>query len=264
MRLRLPILFAAAVLSGACLDPLPTPDGRFGTINATAISDGGAGYVMKPEAAFYDNTDLSFSTFPSDTCFVAAYVPNATVNGALQTLNAGDYLFTSVSGRVDSLVPAPGISLRVYGPLRTNGIPFIPGDSLTITVPGATRGFPASAVTVRTAEPFTHGAIGVPADGVGLDLTWTTPPTAGSRMTFSLRYANIFATGVENEQVYCSFIDDGSASIPTAYLNGWRTSVGGLRSTRAVRVRWSEVVIDTRTRLSVVSSFPQPITSLVQ
>lgn len=108
MRLRLPILFAAAVLSGACLDPLPTPDGRFGTINATAISDGGAGYVMKPEAAFYDNTDLSFSTFPSDTCFVAAYVPNATVNGALQTLNAGDYLFTSVSGRVDSLVPAPG------------------------------------------------------------------------------------------------------------------------------------------------------------
>lgn len=258
MRLRLPLLLATAALSSACLEPLPTPDGRFGTITATAIGSGGT-YVMKPEAAFYDKTDLSFSTFPNDTCVIAAYVPTGTLSGGLRTLNAGEFLFTAVSGRVDTLAPTPGLGIRVYTALRASGIPYLPGDTLSLTVPGAAGGFPASAARVKTSEAFTHDAIGVPGEAESLNLTWTAASSGGSRMTFSLRYANPFALGQENEQLFCSFVDDGSAVVAPDFLNGWRTSVGNIRSTRVARIRWTEVVIDDRTRLSLVSTFARPL-----
>lgn len=259
MRLRLPLLAATLLVTTACLDSIEVPDGRFGTIAAAALDNGGGNYVMDPEAAFYGETDLGYTPFLNDTCIVLAYSNVTTVNGNLRTLNAGDRLFTSVSGRIDTLVPIPGINIRVYTPVRVNGIPFIPGDTLAITVPGSASGFPASAVSVRTAEPFTHSAIGIPSENQSLTVTWTPAPSPGSQMTFSLRYANATATNGINEQVFCSFIDDGAAVIRADYLNGWRTALNDQRSTRVVRIRSREVQVDTRTRLSVISSFAQPL-----
>ena len=259
MRLRFASLVAVLVLTTACIDSIDVPNGRFGTIAAAALDNGGGGYVMDPEAAFYGETDLGYTPFPNDTCIVLAYSNVTTVNSSLVTLNAGDRLFTSVSGRVDTLVPIPGINIRVYTPVRTNGIPFIPGDTLSITVPGTASGFPASAISVRTAEPFTHSAIGIPGENQPLTVTWTPAPAPGSQMTFSLRYANATSTAGLNEQVFCSFNDDGAAVIGADYLNGWRTALNDQRSTRAVRIRSREVLVDTRTKLSVISSFAQPL-----
>ncbi len=259
MRLRLPAVLAIALLAGACIEGLERPNGRFGTIAAPAWSDGGGGYVLAPEAAFYDQTDLSYEPFIGDTCVLLPYSPIVQVNSGLLTLNAGNYLFTYVGTRIDTLAPLPSTSIRVYAPLRTNGIPFTPGDTLEITVPGHPNGFPQSAVSVRTAEPFTHGAIPVPAEDVGIDLTWTAATSPGSQMTFSLRYRNASATTAQNEQVFCSFNDDGGATIPSGYLTGWRNSVGGDRSTRAIRVRHNQVDVDSRTTLSIISSYGQPL-----
>lgn len=256
MRLRLPALIATVVLVAACIDPLPVPTGRFGTITAATLARAG-GYAMRPQAAFYGSTDLSYVPFPTDTCLVTAYSDSAVLTGGLRFLDAGDFIQTSVSGRVDSLVPLPNISLRVYESPIAEGIPFTPGDTLSVIIPGAI--FPASAVSVRTAEPFTHGAIGVPAVGATLPLTWDAAVASGTNMTFSLRYHNGFGSTVRNEQLFCSFIDDGAATIPATYLEGWRDAQDSLRATRVTRIRSREVLVDARTRVVLISSFSQPL-----
>ena len=259
MRARVLSLAVLVLASTACVDTLPTPNGRFGTITAGAYDNGGGSFVMRPEAAFYDKTDLSYVPVVGDTCVIAPYSALQSVSGGLVTLNAGEFLFTSIGGRVDTMTTIAGLLIRVYTPLRPQGIPYTPGDTLSVTVPGALGGFPASAISVRTAEAFTHGAIGIPAENIGLPLAWTPAPSAGSQMTFSLRYANSVSGGALNEQVFCSFIDDGAASINSNYLGGWRTAVNDSRSTRALRVRSREVTVDARTRLSIISTYGQPL-----
>ena len=259
--MRVLVLSLAALLlaATACVDTLPVPNGRFGTITAGAYDNGGGSWVMRPEAAFYDKTDLSYVPAVGDTCVITTYSPIQTVNAGLLTLNAGEFLFTSIGGRADTMIPQPGIGLRVYTAIRPLGIPFTPGDTLTVTVPGSPTGFPASAISIRTAEAFTHAAVGVPAENVNLPLTWTAAPSAGSQMTFSLRYASSVSGGALNEQVFCSFTDDGAATINANYLDGWRTALNNNRSTRALRVRSREVLVDGRTRLSLISSYGQPL-----
>jgi len=259
MRLRAPLLVIVAVFASACIAGLETPNGRFGTIAVPAFDNGGGTYVMSPQAAFYGSTDLTYVPFSNDTCILAAYSASTSVSTGLVTLDAGDFLITQVSSRIDSLAPVAGIAFRVYEPLRPNGIPFIPGDTLSITVPGAVGGFPQSAISVRTAEPFTHDTIIVPAENADLPLVWTGATVPGSLMSFSLRYRNAVSSSEMNEQVFCSFADDGSATIPAAFLTGWRDALGDVRATRVVRSRWKEVVLDGRTRLSIVSSFGRPL-----
>jgi hypothetical protein len=262
MRFRIPALLAVAVLVTACLDPLPTPNGRYGTVTVPTYDAGGGLYAMRPEAAFYDKTDASYEPFPSDTCIITNYSPNSGVSGNVLLLDAGPFIFSSIGGRIDTLAPLPGLAIRYYRGTLTNGVPFVPGDTMAVTIPGATPGFPAAAISVRTAEAFTHGTIGIPAADAVLDLTWTPAPETGSIMTFSLRYANAFSTTGENEQIFCSFVDDGAAVIPAGYLQGWRTALNDVRSTRVVRVRSRQIDIDARTRLAIISTFARPVNTL--
>lgn len=259
MRLRLPALLAILVFVTACLEPLPVPTGRYGAVTASTFSRTG-GYAMRPQAAFYGSTDLSYAPFPNDTCFTAAYADSTAISGGLRFLNAGDFIQMSVSGRVDTLLPLLNTNLRVYQFPASTGIPFTPGDTLTVVVPGAT--FPASGITVRTAEAFTHDSVIVPAVDASLPIAWTAAVASGTTMTFSLRYNNGFITTGYNEQLFCSFIDDGAATIPAALLTGWRNALNDERTTRAVRIRSREITVDARTRLVVISSFAQPLTSV--
>lgn len=262
MRVRLLPLLFLALGTTACLETLQPPEGRFGTITAAAYDNGAGTYVLRPEAAFYDRTDLTYTPAVGDTCVTAAYTPILTISGSLLTLNAGEFLFTSIGGRVDTLAPLGGLSLRVYSAIRPLGIPYTPGDTLAVTIPGSVSGFPASAISVRTAEAFTHDSIRVPGATEDLTLAWTPAPSAGSQMTFSLRYANGFSSGTANEQLFCSFTDDGTATIDSDYLSGWRSALNDVRSTRAVRIRSREITIDGRTRLNIISSFGQPLLTI--
>ncbi len=262
MRARSLSLAVLLLATTACLDPLALPVGRFGTISVAAYANGGSSYVIRPEAAFYDQSDLAYVPVVGDTCVVALYNPTTAVNPGLQTLNAGDFLFTRIGGRIDSMQALPNISLRFYTLVNPLGIPYTPGDTLSVTIPGAVDGFPATAISIRTAEAFTHGAIGVPAENLDLPVVWTAAPSAGSQMTFSLRYATGVSSGAANEQIFCSFTDDGSATIRAGYLDAWRLALDVTRSTRALRVRGREIMVDSRTRLSIISTFGQPLSSI--
>ncbi len=266
MRLRLLLAAIAAVSLAACLDTLEPPNGRFGIITVETYGPDDPNYVVAPRAEFYGATNRAFGTFPADSCVVGAYTANPVSSGFLTLLGAGDAISMSLSGQTRSLLPDTLNGLIVYRFDGVTGLAHTPGDTLTLTIPGANQGFPGATIKVRTAEPFTHSTIPVPSSGVDINVTWD-PPAAvpGSLMSFSLQYANAFSAGgtFANEQVFCAFTDDGTGTIPWGYLGGWRTSVGDFREVRARRLRFSTQMLDGRTELAVVATFTRPLGSYI-
>lgn len=258
-RTRSVLLLALTVLLSACVDTLEPSKNRFGLVSYTAFTDEVRGYVMDPEATFYDKTDLRYTPPPADSCVLAAYVAAPITGSSFPTLSAGDFLVSQVGAQRDTMRGAVEFGAYVYRPVRRTGIPFTPGDTVSVQIPGSVTGFPAATVSLRTAEAFTADAIGIPESSTeNLTLTWTAAPVPGSLMTVSLRYGNAFSNGGLNEQVFCGFTDDGTGIIPAALLNGWRNAVPGLRETRIIRLRSKELAIDDRNTLTVISSFGLP------
>lgn len=266
MRLRIPALLAVVVLATACLETLDAPNGRFGNIIATTFDAGGGAYNFRAEAAFFDRTDGSYQSLTTDSCIVTLYDPRASgITGGSLLLRAGEFLLTNIAGRTDTLTLIPGLAVPYYRTTAIDGIPFVPGDTLQVMIPGETPGFPAASIFVRTAEAFTHDPVGVPATDSSQLVTWTPAPVAGSAMTVSLRYNNNLSVDtLPNEQVFCSFVDDGAASVPDRYLAGWRGALQNSRSTRFVRVRARQVDVDARTRVALLSTFARPLSSTLQ
>ncbi|MFN0100167.1 MAG: hypothetical protein ACKVS7_15975 [Gemmatimonadaceae bacterium] len=258
MRLRVLSLSALVVGLSACVEQIEAPNGRVGSISVTAFSDGGVGNQLNLEAAFFGQTDLDFALPTTDTCFIAQFVPTNTINTGFNYLNAGDFLTVRTGSRVDSMRPVVGLPVRVYESSRSRGIPYTPGDSVAVDVPGSAA-FPTSSISVKTSESFTHAPIPVPAEGADILASWTAAPSAGSTMTYSLRYANSFSSGAQNEQLVCSFVDDGAATIPSGFLVGWRGAQGGNRGTVVTRIRSRQLELDARTRLLMVSTYSQPL-----
>lgn len=258
MRYRILTLAAVAVVLTACVDQLERPNGRFGSISATAFDNGAGTPVLNLEAAFYGETDIGFELPNRDSCFIAQFSEVNSINTGLTYLRAGDFLIARTGARVDTMRPITGIPVRVYESRRSPGIPFTPGDSVAVDIPGSPT-FPLSSISVKTAEAFTHAPINVPAADVDLVLSWTAAPSAGSIMTVSLRYANAFSSGTKNEQLFCTFVDDGAATIPAAFANGWRTASANNRSTSLNRVRQRQLELDSRTTLLFLSTYGQPL-----
>jgi hypothetical protein len=252
-------LLALSVVGAACVDTLEPSKNRFGLVSYAALTDEVRGYVMDPEASFYDRTDLRYTPPPADSCVVAAYVAAPIAGSSFPTLSAGDFLVSQVGAQRDTLRGAVEFGAFVYRPVRRTGIPFTPGDTVTVQIPGSLTGFPGATVALRTAEAFTADSIGIPETSTeDLTVTWTAAPAPGSLMTVSLRYGNSFGTGQLNEQIFCGFTDDGSATIRAPLLSGWRNAPQGLRETRIIRLRSKELQIDDRTTLTVISSFGRP------
>lgn len=258
MRYRILSLAALAVVLTACVDQLEPPNGRFGSISATAFASGGGSPVLSLEAAFYGETDIGFEVPTQDSCFLAQFSETNTINTGLTYLRAGDFLTVRTGARIDTMRPITGLPVRIYESRRTPGIPFTPGDSVAVDIPGSAS-FPAASISVKTAEAFTHSPINVPAADEDLVLSWTAAPAGGSIMTVSLRYANAFSSGSQNEQLFCSFVDDGAATISADFVNGWRTATEDNRSTSLNRVRQRQVELDPRTTLLFLSTYGQPL-----
>ena len=175
-------------------------------------------------------------------------------------MDAGDQITLTVSGNGDALTPVASGPFRQYELDLAPGLVLVPGDTLEFGIPGRASGFPASVIRVRTAEAFDHNVIPVaPEPDVDIDLTWDAPSEPGSIISFSLRYANSASNGLLNEQVLCVFDDDGAATIASSFLTGWRSAQDDIRATIVTRLRYSEVIIDDRTRVVAQSIFTRPL-----
>lgn len=254
----LPALALSAAFS-ACLDVGLPASTQAGFLAQSTHSDGGAGYVAIPEATFYTNVNLAVSVPPTDSCFIAPIIPTTGGTSVLPTIEAGPVVFTRIGVREDTLVPGVSAGLLTYRPRAGNRIPFTPGDSIDITVPGSPAGFPAVITKSRTSESFTHDPIVVPVTVQPITFRWTAAPQPGSSMVLSLRYANAQAAGEVNEQIYCGFVDDGTGTVPATLVAGWMNALDGRRTTRATRLRTRELAVGSNRRFSFISTFTLPL-----
>lgn len=252
-------ILASALTLGACIDTLEPSVNRFGLVTYPTSQDEARGYIMDPEAVFYDRTDLQYTPPATDSCVVQAYAPPLTAGSSFLTVSAGEFLVSAVGTQRDTMRAATEVGALVYRPTRRTGITFTPGDSVRLEIPGTPAGFPRAAVTLRTAEAFTFAPVDPTAAlDQDLDLSWSPAPVPGSLMTVALRYANARSNGPVNEQVFCGFADDGRATIRADLLAGWRANAAGLRETRFIRLRSVELRLDDRNTLTVLSSFSVP------
>lgn len=245
---------------GACnSDRFGPAKERTGFISATAYDGGGGGYAMRFLGAFYKYDGLVTGIPAAETCQGAPYRAENTTVATLPTVSAGQYLYTEVGGRRDTLFQSSGLGLLAYQLLTVNAVPFTPGDTLTVEVPGETGGFPGTTLKVRTAEAFTLSPVGTGTDGQPLTVTWTPAPQPGSLMTISLRLNGSGTSTTPDAQIYCVFNDDGSGDISAALAGVWRAAEPESRSVKATRIRQTEVVFDANTKVTLLSYFDQPL-----
>lgn len=188
-----------------------------------------AGHTASPTGTFYNASGLGVpsSTFPGDTCGVKTYTAAAPVGlgTVFPSMNAGSSIQLKLPARTDSLFPVV-IGSETQYKLRTGtSIPYAPGDSVGVVIPGAggDQGYPAISFRARTAEAFVVQDFGTPAVGSRIDVRWNAAPDNNSVMVFSFRYSTPGASAL-NTQIYCQFRDDGADSIPTRYVGSWVSS----------------------------------------
>jgi hypothetical protein len=255
------VALAALGIIGAtgCIDGLKPARERTGYISLTVYRDSAGNQGMRPVAAFYKADGLTFPGFTTDTCYYAYFNPNPPLVGGLQTLEAGEFLITNVSGRTDTLDLNSSFGLLLYELRDFPFIPFNTGDTLDLTIPGMLGGFPAAQMSVKTAEAFTFTFPDTASRNIAMPLTWTAPPAPGARMYISLRYGSSNVATVPDEQYFCDVADDGSHTIPALAADVFRNSPYEARSIFLSRARSSTLVIDDITRAYLLSTYDQPL-----
>lgn len=264
MRFRLPpfplILLALAATLGACNDAFSVARDRNGFVSAITRDAGGGAYALVFSGAFYRYAGLTAGIGTVDTCIPLLYSPTPPTLASLPTLDAGAELTTQVSGREDAISRSTAFGFYSYELAAGISIPFTPGDTLTLTIPGTLNGFPAAVVRTRTAEPFTFSPVGNNTAGAGLPINWTAAPAPGSMIVFSLRFNSTGVSPIPDSQIQCQFVDDGTALVPAGYASQWSASQPESRSVVAQRIRHSTVEVDSRTRVTLLSIFDNPTT----
>ena len=216
---------AAAVLVGCNNSATQLKSVPYGFLTFVAQQKG-SGYTATAVGSFYDASGLSIPTgnAPWDSCRVQSYssAPGTSLGTIFPSMNAGSSIQVKVGPRTDSLFPVVINRETQYRSRLTTGIPYTPGDSVAVVIPGAAGelGFAALSFKAKTAEAFTVQDFGTPAVGSRIDLRWTKGQDLNNTMVFSFRYSGVNADTL-NTQVYCQFRDDGADSIPSKYMGAW-------------------------------------------
>ena len=254
----------AAVLAtltlGACLDPDPVPETNYGVIGLSTVPSA-SDTILSPEAIFYRTGLLGLPTsiVTNDECQTATF-PSTGGEGTLpRFLGAGDSVAISTATDTTYLFPTIEANRELYVMDPGERFPFHPGERLTITVPGEPGGFANGTISILTAPPFALGPIDVsPPAGEELDITWAPAGDDSTKMLISLQYG--VGQSQANEQIFCSLVDDGTASIPSVLAARWGAATTGTRNVEAAR--WRVAIREVQDGvLVVVSAFEvdQPI-----
>lgn len=232
---------------------------RVGFIDARAYDDAGES-VLRVNGTFYRAYGLDVLIGLPGACQVLAYDPDGAGGGA-PTVDAGPTLTASIGGANAAVARTTvGTSIN-YNMAAGASLAYVPGDTLSISIPGEAGGFPAANIKVRTAEPFVMDLLVAPPSGpTPTVVTWSPATVSGSLMTLSLRYSTVDAVLTPNAQIYCVFHDNGTFTLPDDIRTAWAASDPESRSQFAQRVRESTVVINRSTRVRLFSfyGFPTP------
>lgn len=225
----------------------------------------GTAYTTMPQLAFYRVASATFISAAGvkDTCFNTTY--SSTTSGGQSTasaVNAGAFVSLRLGTRTDTLTRTGGTLDATYRSTLAAGIPFTPGDSLVVTIPGDRTGFPASTFRGKTAEPFTMGQLVIPPTGSPINVTWTPASDLNAAMYVTFRYTSSTSTATAfNRQIACSFVDDGTGTISAAIAADWIASSNHDMIAQRIRTILTQIDVPL-SYFNFVSAFdwPTPIT----
>jgi len=222
--LAIPLTFAACDLSSS----LGNSNTLVG-LGLAPISVSGNTATVEPVLQFARNAAFSLpnTAVAADQCQGPVAIDNTTGPGAdLNDIDAGQTIGWQQGQTQEQLVKIVSGTEQQYVPSTAGGIPAQPGGLVTITIPGATDGYPAMTVVARLAENLTGIGPINPSPGVtqGLLLQWDAPTVAqdSSKVEFLLQYNT--GGGAPNQQIVCRLNDDGTYTVDPAFLTGWRLS----------------------------------------
>ncbi|HEX9565040.1 MAG TPA: hypothetical protein VF981_13745 [Gemmatimonadaceae bacterium] len=247
----------AAAFIAACDDSLQgvSRQDTWGFVLVSTQKSGTGAHFAVAEGLFFKGnlSSVPNADFTGDTC-ADGFFSEGNNLGGVTYLDAGLSVEAILSGTTNELErtsTSEGLSYL----LPTETTPFNPGDSIFVTVPGASGGFPAATIRAKTAEPFTFPTIDPPGGTETILLNWTAPDDARSAIIVSLRY-QAPGTSTFNRHVLCTFQDDGLDSIPFRWHENWTTSAGE-RVVVATRLR-THYVAAGAANLGVISTYQVP------
>ena len=215
-------------------------ESNYAIINIETLKTGTTTYGARPTGLFFNGGGvfLSSSIVGRDSCLIQTFPPDISTP-RLDYLSAGPTVVVKFNRPQTQgvLTPRSQSGVDSYVMAEGTSIPFVPGDTVTVEIPGAEGGVEPTTAVARTAEAFTAATVTLPASNqTDVPVSWTPGATAvpGSAMFYSLRYAAPSTTTL-NREIACFFIDDGSAVIPFEVLFAFREST--VRSAQATRVR---------------------------
>lgn len=257
-----PFLVLGLIALVASCDNLTGVSGGSGTPIGIVLMNArtkGTGYTTYPNVNFYSvaSATFAFSTITSDTCVVGPYDSTTVGTNTATRIGAGASVVLSVSGDTDSLYKAT-TSDQTYHPAALAGIPFNPGDSVSLNIAGDAAGFPAIQASARTAEPFTIYRPTIPPSGQPMIVQWTPATDNNAAMYVAMLYNSGGGTTL-NAQVFCDFHDDGQGTVQPSLINALASSsVPFVLEAQRLRTNLLTTTIGTTAYLNIVSTFEWP------
>jgi hypothetical protein len=257
------VVLASTLAFGAigCRDIIDAENSNYAIINIETLQTGST-FAARPTGLFFNGGGifLSSSFVARDSCIVQKYPPDIT-NPALDYLDVtpGVVVKFQRPGTEGTLTRRTQSGVQSYVLPDGTSIPFVPGDTATVEIPGVDGEFEPITAKARTAEAFTADPLVVPSSNqVDMPVTWRPGATAipGSAMFYSLRFATP-PTLTINREVACFFVDDGSASVPFEALFDFRDAT--VRSAAATRVRITANRVGNIVT-HITSTFSTPVT----
>lgn len=243
---------------------LPGGDATWGFVTVAAsqtptgnVATAPIGQFFKGRVGGVPNAQIVFDSCVPDIPYQAT--TSELVSGVL-SLDAGSTIGLKLGNRVDSL-PRIVEAIRTYYQKPGNAtMPYTPGDSIIVTIPGGgTGGYPAAVIRGKSAESFTMSPIvaPTPTNQKAIDLRWSAPQDPRSAMIVSLRYAVGSETRL-TRQTLCSYTDDGVDSIPFRSYQNWNNAT--TREAVATRLR-TTIMQQGDGVLEIISRYQLPLPS---
>lgn len=230
---------------------------RWGFIYLSALKTNAGDNVISPLAQFFRGsvTSVPDARLRTDSCFAVGDYTPPTQGGitGVTYLDAGPSFSIKLGGETTE-IPRTTSGVTSYALPAGSTIPYTPGDSAIITIPGVAGGFPSAVIRSRTSEPFTISAI-TPSTSA-IPLTWTAATDNNSALLVSLQYTPS-GTGARTQEIRCAFTDDGVDSIPLRQHQAWSATSNTNRAVTVTRLRTSIQTIEGGA-MEVISTYQVP------
>lgn len=261
------IVMSAIVLAGCNLSTdLPTSQ-RLGFVSINQEGEGDSAKIDVIAQFFQPNATISASipntATVGDTCAQYPYSgpPEQQEPVQVDNLNAGDSITIKTDKAEGKLVPVVNSAGSVDYRLAGGPLPFTPGSTVKIDIPGDSGGFPARSATVSTFVAPTFTPIERHPDD-DLTIHWSEGGATYGAMQLEFLYSNN-GEAAPNRDMICRLRDDGSYTIPRFDVSGeWEKSPDGAQSVTGIR--WNttidqqqDVLLDVVVQLEPV---PVPLT----